>query len=243
MLATDAATWIKTDTHLASLLLPSTPSDPFDAALASHARFNLPEIAVSPLQGAFLSTLVRATRARRVLEVGTLAGYSTLWLAKGLGVPGAPAAATGLPAIVTLELEEKHAHVARENLARAGISGQEAELRVGPAVESLRQLVSEGQSFDFVFIDADKQSYADYFDLVLQLSRVGTTIISDNVVRQGKITDPTSKDEKVVGVQRFLKKIQASPFVESSVLQTVGCKGHDGFAISVVTTLPSKSRL
>jgi predicted O-methyltransferase YrrM len=215
--------WTKVDDYLVSLLTP--PDDTLDAALAESAAAGLPEINVAPNQGKLLEILARMHGSRRILEIGTLGGYSTIWLARSLPVDGE---------LISLELESKHARVARTNIDRTGL-GRLVEIQVGPAVASLRNLVAEGvEPFDFIFIDADKEGYPEYLTLSLQLSRPGTVIVADNVVRNGAVVDPGSSDERVRGVRRFLELVAAEPRVEATVLQTVGSKGYDGFALLYV---------
>jgi predicted O-methyltransferase YrrM len=186
----------------------------------------LPEIQVAPNQGKLLSLLVQGLGAQRVLEIGTLGGYSTLWLARGLGPEGR---------VVTLELDPKHAAVASDNLTRAGVR-ERVDIRVGPALHSLAQLADERpQPFDFVFIDADKANIPHYFDWALKLARVGTWIVVDNVVRRGAILDPASADPNVQGVRLFFERLKGERRVTATAVQTVGSKGHDGLAFAVVT--------
>lgn len=169
--------------------------------------------------------MVRATGARRVLEIGTLGGYSTLWLASALPENGV---------VVTLELEPRHAEIAMHNLKTAGLANK-VDLRVGPAAETLKALAQEHTApFDFIFIDADKASYPEYLQWSIKLSRPGTLIVADNVVRDGKVVDPESPDPYIQGVRRFTELVAAEPRLSTTVLQTVGTKGYDGFAISVV---------
>jgi predicted O-methyltransferase YrrM len=173
-----------------------------------------------------LEILARMHGSRRILEIGTLGGYSTIWLARSLPVDGE---------LISLELESKHAEVARTNIDRTGL-GRMVEIQVGPAVASLRNLVAEEvEPFDFIFIDADKEGYPEYLILSLQLSRPGTVIVADNVVRNGAVVDPASSDERVRGVRRFLELVAAEPRVEATVVQTVGSKGYDGFALLYVS--------
>jgi predicted O-methyltransferase YrrM len=172
--------------------------------------------------------MARMTGARRVLEIGTLGGYSAIWLGRAL-----PPAARG-GTLVTLEFEPKHAEVARGNLARAGL-GDVVEVVLGPALESLRRMVAEGVApFDFVFIDANKTGYADYLEWSLKLSRPGTVIVADNVVRKGAVVDANSADANVQGVRRYNELVAKNPRLSATALQTVGSKGYDGFTIAVV---------
>jgi predicted O-methyltransferase YrrM len=218
--------WSSVDSYFSQALIPST--EIFEAALNANRAAELPAIDVTPLQGKFLELLIRATGARRVLEVGTLGGYSTLWLAQALPQDGL---------IVTLELEPKHAEVARKNFEGAGFADR-ISVRVGPANDTLAALVGERTApFDFIFIDADKSGYPEYLQWALKLSRSGTFIIADNVVRDGKVIDPENPDPNIHGVRRFTEMLSAEPRLSATVLQTVGSKGYDGFAIAIV--LPS----
>ena len=216
--------WTRVDAYLGGLLLPPDPV--LAAALADSDAAGLPAISVAPNQGKMLHLLVRATGARRVLEIGTLGGYSTIWLARGLPVDGR---------LVTLEYEPHHAAAAQANLARAGFAGR-VEVRVGSAHDTLPVLAGEnGAPFDLVFIDADKQSYAEYFDWALRLTRPGGLIIADNVIRKGEVADPETGDERVQGIQRFFARVAAAGGrVSATAIQTVGSKGYDGFALIVV---------
>ncbi len=217
------ALWTKVDRFLCGLLVPSDPA--LDAALEASEAAGMPAIAVAPNQGKLLQVLARAIGARKILEIGTLGGYSTMWLARALGDGGT---------LVTLEINAGHAAVARVNLERAGLSDS-VEVRVGPALESLAQLAAERRGpFDLIFIDADKPSNTEYFAWALKLARIGTVIIVDNVVRSGAVADPASSDANVLGTRRFLEVLAAEPRVNATAVQTVGSKGHDGFAIAVV---------
>ncbi|MFS0702995.1 6-phosphogluconolactonase [Cellulomonas sp. 179-A 9B4 NHS] len=213
------ALWARVDDYLAAVV-----DEPADAATvaAAAAGSGLPDIAVAPNQGRLLEILARAVGARRVLEVGTLGGYSTWWLAQALPSDGT---------VVTLELSEAHAAVARASLDAAGV-GDRVELRVGPAAESLDALVAEhGEPFDLVFVDADKERLATYVDRALALSRPGTLVVVDNVVRRGAVVQPDHPDTRVQGVRAFVAAVARDPRVDATVLQTVGAKGHDGFAL------------
>jgi predicted O-methyltransferase YrrM len=219
--------WTAVDEYLGELLLPGDPV--LAAALAASAAAGLPAIQVSPLQGKLLCLLAQAQRASAILEIGTLGGYSTIWLARALPSEGR---------LVTLELDPAHAVVANANFAAAGVASQ-VELRLGPALDSLRALAAEHRGpFDFIFIDAEKTGYPEYFSWALRLARRGTLIVADNVVREGAIADPASADPDVQAVQRLLAQMAAEPRVKSTVLQTVGVKGYDGFAIALVTDDP-----
>jgi predicted O-methyltransferase YrrM len=214
--------WTEVDRYFGDLLAPS--DDKLDAALDANRKAGLPAIDVTPLQGKFLDLLVRVSGARRVLELGTLGGYSTIWMARALPEGGR---------LVTLEANPHHAEVARANLRRAGVEDR-VDLRLGPALESLPALEAEGVPFDLIFIDADKTGYPDYLGWSLRLSRPGTLIVADNVVRKGKVVEAGSDDPDVRGVRRFTELVAAEPRLSATVLQTVGTKGHDGFALAVV---------
>jgi len=200
-----------------------------DAALAASKAAGLPEINVAPNQGKLLMLLAQAMGARRILEVGTLGGYSTIWLARGLAPGGS---------LVTLEANPDYAKVAEANLARAGVADR-VEIRVGRALDTLPQLAADGAGpFDLVFIDADKPPTAEYFQWALKLSRPGGVIIVDNVVREGAILEADSEDRMVQGIRRFFDAVAAEPRVDATVIQTVGGKGHDGMAILRVSAAP-----
>ena len=216
-------TWTAVDRYLADLFVPSDPA--LDAALEASAAAGLPAINVSPNQGKLLQLLARMQGARNILEIGTLGGYSTIWLARALPAGGR---------LITLEFEPRHAEVARANLVRAGLAGV-VELRIGRAQDTLPQLAAEGCGpFDLIFIDADKEGYPDYFVWALKLARRGTLIIADNVVRKGAVIDASSNDPLVQGVRRFHDLLAAEKRVSGTVFQTVGSKGYDGFAIALV---------
>jgi len=203
--------------------------DALQEALRASDAAGLPSIAVSATQGKFLSILAMAMGAQRILEIGTLGGYSTIWLARGLGAGGQ---------VVTLELSATHATVAAANIARAGLADR-VEIVVGPAAASLRMLAErEVPPFDLVFIDADKTGYPEYLGLVLELSRPGTLIIADNIVRDGAVIEPDSDDADVRAVRRYNELLAADPRLAATLLQTVGPKGYDGFAIAIVRTTP-----
>ena len=218
------ARWTTVDNYINDLFVGSDP--PLDAALKASDDGGLPSIQVAANQGKLLMILARAIGARRILEIGTLGGYSTIWLARALPPGGR---------LVTLELEQKHATVARSNIARAGLA-EKVEVRVGPALESLEKLVAgKAEPFDFVFIDADKTGYPDYLTWSLKLSRRGTMIIADNVVRDGAVADAKSDDQNVQAVRRMNEMLAKEKRVTTTVLQTVGSKGYDGWAIALVT--------
>ncbi|MGA9776710.1 MAG: O-methyltransferase [Verrucomicrobiia bacterium] len=217
-------TWTAVDRYITDLLEPADPV--LEAALAASAAAGLPSINVSPAQGRLLQVLAKIQGARNILEIGTLGGYSTIWLARALPGDGR---------LITLEFDPKHAEIARANLARAGLAGV-VELRVGRALDTLPQLAAEGRGpFDLIFIDADKQGTADYFAWALKLSRRGSLIIVDNVVRKGAVIDAASADPRVQGMRRFFDALAANKHVSATVLQTVGSKGYDGFALAFVT--------
>jgi predicted O-methyltransferase YrrM len=197
------------------------------AALKDMHEAGLPEISVSPVLGKFLHMLAKLKGARRILEIGTLGGYSAIWLARALPENGR---------LITLEIDAGHARIARRNLARAMLLGV-AEVREGPAADLLRQLIAAGEPpFDMIFIDADKESYPEYFELSLKLSRPGTLIAADNVIRAGRVLDPEARasDPLVAGVVRFADALANCPAVESTIVQWVGTKGHDGVALAIV---------
>ncbi len=215
--------WKQVDQYFTDALIP--PGDGFDTALQANQNAGLPSIDVTSLQGKFLELLVRATGARRVLEIGTLGGYSTLWLARALPPDGH---------VVTLELEPHHAEVAKKNLEVTSLADR-VELRIGPAAETLAALVKEHAApFDFIFIDADKSGYPEYLRWSVKLSRPGTLIVADNVVRDGKVIDADSRDENIQGVRHFTELAAVEPRLSTTMLQTVGSKGYDGFAIAIV---------
>ena len=220
--------WTDVDRYLTDRLVPGDPI--LDAALAASEAAGLPGIQVAPNQGKMLTILARTAGARRILEIGTLGGYSTLWLARGL-----PSDGSGR--IVTLEFEARHAEVALANFTRAGLSSV-IEVRVGPALATLAVLAAEGgPAFDLIFIDADKDNYPGYLEWSLQLARPGAFIVADNIVRQGRVADPTCDDARVQGAQRFLEMLAAAEHagrLTATAVQTVGSKGYDGFALAVV---------
>ncbi|HUQ98065.1 MAG TPA: O-methyltransferase [Gemmatimonadaceae bacterium] len=218
--------WIEVDQYFSSHLLPADPV--LDAALAASTAAGLPAISVSACQGKFLQIVAQMIQARSILEIGTLGGYSTIWLARGL-VPGGR--------IVTLEVDPKHAEVARANFERAGLKDI-VELRLGSALESLPQLSrEEAGPFDLIFIDADKQNIPAYFSWSLKLARPGTVIIVDNVVRDGAVIDSNSSDPSVMGVRKFVELLRSEENVSGTTIQTVGTKGYDGFSILRVDSI------
>ena len=217
--------WAEVDRYFCDWVAPSAAGDVLDAAVAANKKAGLPAIDVSRLQGKFLDLLVRISGARSVLEIGTLGGYSTICLARALPEGGR---------VVTLEFDAHHAKTATENLRNAGVLDR-VDIRVGRAIDSLPTLENSGAApFDLIFIDADKESYKEYLDWSLKLSRVGTVIVADNVVRDGKVVDAECADPMVRGVRRFTERLAAEPRLSTTVLQTVGAKGYDGFALAVV---------
>jgi predicted O-methyltransferase YrrM len=220
--------WTAVDHYITDLLAPPDPA--LEAALQASAAAGLPSINVTPNLGKLLHLLARVQGARTILEVGTLGGYSTIWLARALPTGGR---------LITLEAEPRYAEVARANLARAGLADI-VEQRLGPALETLPQLAAEGRGpFDLIFIDADKPNNPEYFAWALKLTRRGSLIVVDNVVRNGAVVDAASDDPKVQGVRRFNELLAAEPRVSATAIQTVGSKGYDGFAVALVTAGPS----
>lgn len=215
--------WTEVDRYFIDLL---APTDKFlDAALEANRAARLPAIDVSPLQGKFLHVLVQITQARRVLEIGLLGGYSTIWMARALPKGGR---------IVSLEFSPKHAQVARANLRRAGLL-RRVEIRVGPALQSLPQLKAEGAGpFDLIFIDADKENNPQYLEWALKLARPGAVIVVDNVARHGSVIEAKSSAPDICGTRKCLAMMAAHPRLSAVALQTVGVKGLDGFAMAVV---------
>jgi predicted O-methyltransferase YrrM len=216
------AQWTAVDQYFNRLLLPPDPT--LDATLQASVAAGLPDIQVTPSQGKFLGMLAQIQKAHAILEIGTLGGYSTIWLARALPPDGY---------LISLEADAHHAEVARANIARAGMSN--VEVRLGPALDTLPQLVAEGRGpFDLIFIDADKPNNPYYFQWALKLSRRGSLIITDNIVRDGAVADPSNSDASAQGARRFLEMVSAEPRVSATALQTVGSKGYDGFAIALV---------
>jgi predicted O-methyltransferase YrrM len=219
--------WAAVDRYVTEALVPSDPA--LEGALAAAADHGLPPHEVSAPHGKLLYLLARAVGAGRILEIGTLAGYSTIWLARALPPDGT---------LVSLEVEPARAELARTNVARARLGGR-VEVLVGPALESIARLKAEGHSpFDVVFLDADKERSAEYLERALELSRPGTLIVADNVVRDGALADPASADARVRGVRAFHQALAADPRVEATTVQTVGVKGYDGFTLALVTGEP-----
>jgi predicted O-methyltransferase YrrM len=217
--------WTAVDGYIAEHLVGDDGA--LDAALEASQAAGLPPINVAPNQGKLLMMLAEMIGARRILEIGTLGGYSTIWLARGL-VPGGR--------LITLELDPRCAEVARANIARAGLA-ETVEIRVGKALDTLPSVTAEAP-FDLIFIDADKPSTAAYYEWAVKLSRPGSLIVVDNVVREGAILDAGSDDPHVQGIRRFYELAAADARVSGTVLQTTGAKGHDGIAILRVTARP-----
>jgi predicted O-methyltransferase YrrM len=216
--------WVAADAYLEGILSPADPV--LGSALADSRAAGLPNIQVTPLQGRFLHLLARSVHARNILEVGTLGGYSAIWLARALPRDGR---------LVTLEIEPKHAEVARGNLARARLLDR-VDVRVGPASRSLAALEAEHVGpFDLVFIDADKPGNVGYFDSALRLTRPGALVVVDNVVREGAIADAANREPNVVASRALIERMAAEPRVVATVIPTAGAKGFDGFAIALVT--------
>jgi len=216
--------WTAIDDYLQDCLVPG--DDALEAALAASEQAGLPRINVAPNQGKLLMLLARAIGARRILEIGTLGGYSTIWLARGLSPDGQ---------LITLEANPDYAEIARANIAQAGLAGV-VDVRVGRAQDTLPGLADDGP-FDLIFIDADKFGTPGYFQWAVKLSRRGSLIIVDNVVREGTILDADG-DANVQGMRRFFELAATDPRVSGTALQTVGAKGHDGLAVLLVTANP-----
>jgi predicted O-methyltransferase YrrM len=215
--------WRAVDDYVAARLI--SPDEAQRATLEANRREKLPAIDVSAPQGKLLHLLASAIRAERILEIGALGGYSTIWLARGLAPGGR---------VVTIEFDPHHAEVARENLAREGVASR-VDLRVGPALDVLPRLEAEGAGpFDLSFIDADKANNAAYFEWALRLSRPGALILVDNVVREGAVADADTRDDGAAGARRLFDAVAAEPRVTATAIQTVGSKGWDGFLIALV---------
>jgi len=216
--------WTAVDSYIEKLFI--APDFALEAALNSSKAAGLPTINVSPAQGKLLHLLARMQGAHKILELGTLGGYSTIWLARALPADGR---------LISLEIDPKRAEIARANIARAELASV-VEIRVGRATDSMQRLLTESSgTFDLIFIDADKPSYAEYLQWALKLSRAGTLILADNVIRKGAVADPASTDENVQGIRKFNEALAAEKRVTTSVIQTVGSKGYDGLALILVT--------
>jgi len=217
-------TWTAVDSYIAQQLQLSDPA--LDAALAANRAAELPAIDVAPNQGKLLQLFAQMVGARKILEIGTLGGYSSIWLARALPCDGK---------LISLEFSPKHAEIARSNIARAELSHL-VDIRIGAALDTLPKLQNEiNYPFDLIFIDADKPNNAEYLRWALKLSRPGTLIIVDNVVRDGAVVDPASSDKDVQGARKFFDALAGEPRLNATALQTVGAKGYDGFAIAIVT--------
>jgi predicted O-methyltransferase YrrM len=217
--------WTSVDHYITDTLLP--PDAVLDAAVEASDAAGLPSIQVSAAQGRLLEIIARVQGASRILEIGTLGGYSTIWMARALPSDGA---------LITIEIDPKHAAVAQANIARAGL-GDRVEILVGNAREILPDLARrEAAPFDMTFIDADKASIPVYFEWAMKMSRPGSLILVDNVVREGAVIEAESEDASVQGVRRLNEMMAADPRVKATVIQTVGVKGHDGLAIALVTS-------
>ncbi|WP_243354604.1 O-methyltransferase [Bacillus litorisediminis] len=215
--------WEDVDNYFVEKLIPH--DDVLDSVLRANAEAGLPAIDVSPTQGKLLHLLAKIQGAKKILEIGTLGGYSTIWLARALPKDGS---------LISLEYNPKHAKVAQTNLERAGLSDK-VQILTGPALDSLPKLQSMGyDAFDFIFIDADKPNNPNYLKWALQLSRVGTVIVGDNVVRDGEVVNQNSQNPSVIGTRQFFDLLANEPRIEATAIQTVGNKGYDGFAIGVV---------
>jgi len=210
------------DNYICNLVAPE--DEALKATIESIEKNNIPQISISASQGKFLQVLAKLCNAKKILEVGTLAGYSTIWMARALPKDGK---------LISLEYEQLHADVATENIKHAGLNGI-VQIRVGKAIDLLPDLQKENMVFDMIFIDADKPPYAEYFEWALKLSHPGTLIIADNVIREGKVLEENPEDDRVRGVHRFNKLLAATKEVTASIIQNVGAKEHDGMAIAVV---------
>jgi len=219
--------WTLVDQYFTDLLVRPDPT--LDAALEASDAAGLPQIQVAPNQGKLLMLLAQGQGACNILEIGTLGGYSTIWLARALPPDGR---------LITLEAVPTHAKVARANIERAGYANR-VEVRLGRALETLPQVAAEGLGpFDFIFLDADKQTYPEYLKWCIKLSRRGTMIVADNVVRRGAVVDTATRDADVQGIRRFLDLLSSDPCVSATAIQTVGSKGYDGLAFAVMTADP-----
>ena len=216
-------TFIAVDKYYEDLLIGENPQ--FEDINQAAEAADMPSIQVSPLQGKFLQLMVQTQASNRILEIGTLAGYSTAWLASGLTAGGI---------LITLEIDPHHAEVAEQNLSRFKFPG-DVNILVGDGLQLIDEMImSDTEPFDLIFIDADKEGYADYLNRVVKLSRPGTLIIADNVVRNGKIIEKESQDSSVLGIQRFNQELVSNPRLTATTLQTVGARSYDGFTFIIV---------
>jgi predicted O-methyltransferase YrrM len=228
---TEPEKWTEVDNFFSDALI--APDPVLESALEASRAAGLPTISVSPNQGKLLEILARILGARSILEIGTLGAYSTIWLARGMQAGGR---------LITLESDPAHAAVARANIARAGLQGV-VELCLGSASDTLPQISAEGRGpFDLIFIDADKKNIPSYFDWALRMSRPGSVIVVDNVVRDGRVIDSESDEPDIQGVRRFLEMVRANATVSGTAIQTVGVKGYDGFAIVRVLSSDEQNR-
>lgn len=214
--------WTKVDDYINAKLIPADPA--LKSARKAASAAGLPDIAVTPSQGKLLHLLARSVKARSILEIGTLGAYSTIWMARALPANGR---------LITLEFSSKHAHVARKNIARAGLS-RKVELREGAALDTLPKIAAERRRFDFFFIDADKENNANYFQWALKLSHPGSLMFIDNVIRDGEVANARSKDPMIQGVRRLNDLLAKEKRVVATTIQTVGAKGYDGFTLALV---------
>jgi predicted O-methyltransferase YrrM len=216
-------TWAAVDRYFGELLAPEDQA--LAACMQANRQAGLPSIDVPALLGQFLALMIRISGARSVLEIGTLGGYSTIWMARAL-----PSGSQ----VITLEIDPRNAEIARKNFVRAGVLDR-VEITIGPALDTLKALYDgAAEPFDLVFIDADKKSLPEYLEWSLKLSHPGTVIIADNVVRDGKVLDPNSKDPDIEGVRRMTEMMASNPRLSATAIPTVGARGYDGFAIAVV---------
>jgi predicted O-methyltransferase YrrM len=215
--------WTDVERYITETLV--RPDAALDAALESSAAAGLPQISITPPQGKLLSILARSIKASSILEIGTLGGYSTIWLARSLPEGGR---------LISLEVNARHAEVAKANIARAGLS-RVVDVRLGPALETLPKLQAEGVGpFDFFFIDADKPNNAEYFQWAVNLSHPGSLIVVDNVIREGEVVDSRSRDPSIIGTRRLNEAVAKEKRVSATEIQTVDSKGYDGFAVAIV---------
>lgn len=218
--------FLKVDNYISNLL--GQEDKALTDTIASLDNENIPQMSVSANLGKFLQVLMISCNAKRVLELGTLGGYSTIWMARALPENGK---------LISLEIDKRYADVAKKNIENAGLA-QKVDIRVGKALDILPNLIAQNdEPFDFIFIDADKPPYTEYFEYAIKLSRPGTLIVCDNVVREGKILDENSQDEKVRGVQRLNESLKENKNVTATIMQTVGSKEHDGMVIAVVNRI------
>lgn len=219
----DTQLFEKVDLYISQLLAPE--DDALKETIRSIDDAGMPQISITPSQGKFLQILAKLCHAKRILELGTLGGYSTIWLARALPTDGK---------LITIEIDPQHAEVAQKNLINAGVANR-VDIHVGKSLELLPQLVDKGEEpFDLIFIDADKPPYAEYFELCLRLARQGSVIVLDNVIREGMVLEEQSDDERVQGVQKLNKLLSGHPKVTATILQQVGAKEYDGMAIAIV---------